>query len=270
MPFVRADDLTVHYDLTGPADAPVVLLVNSLGTNFHLWDAQIAQLARTYRLLRYDMRGHGLTDLGTNVEPPIDRLARDALALLDALGIARVRIAAVSIGGMIAQRLAAIVPERVDAVVLIATGNRLGTPERWNQRIATVEREGVGAVAEGVVVGWFTERTRRENPILAAGYLTMLSRTPADGYVLGCRAVRDADLRADDAMIRAPALILIGAGDPVASPEVGAALRDAIPGARMTVIDGAAHIIPAEQPEATTAALLAFLRETGRAPSGVR
>jgi 3-oxoadipate enol-lactonase len=266
MPFVRAADLVVHYAVDGSAGAPVVMLANSLGTSFHMWDAQVAALARSHRVLRYDMRGHGLTDTTPSsaaAAATIERLADDAVALLDALAIGRVRFAGLSIGGMVAQRVAAEYPERIESLVLCATGSRIGTAAGWNERIATVEREGLEAIAEAGMLRWFTQRAHAERPELIRGFANMLTRTPVSGYVAGCAAVRDADLRADDARIRCRTLIVSGSEDPTTTPAMGAEMRDAIPNAELIVFDEASHLLCAERPEATNAALLHFL-EGGR------
>jgi 3-oxoadipate enol-lactonase len=266
MPFARAADLVVHYAVDGLPDAPVVMLANSLGTSFHMWDAQVEALARSHRVVRYDMRGHGLTDTtpsGDAGAATIERLADDAVALLDALGIARVNVVGLSIGGMVAQRVAAEYPERVDSLALCATGSRIGTATVWNERIATVESEGLAAIADAGMQRWFTVRARTDRPELVRGFANMLTRTPVDGYVEGCRAVRDADLRADDTRIRCRTLIVAGAEDLVTTPAMGTEMRDAIPTAELIVLDDAAHMLCAEQPNATNAALVRFL-EGGR------
>jgi 3-oxoadipate enol-lactonase len=262
MPFVRAGDLVVHYAVDGPPDAPVVMLANSLGTSFHMWDAQVAALARSHRVLRYDMRGHGLTDVTAPDDADavtIVRLAADAVALLDALAIERVRFVGLSIGGMVGQRFAAEYPDRADALVLCATGSRIGTAAGWNERIETVERDGLGAIAEAGMKRWFTARAHAGRPELVRGFANMLTRTPVDGYADCCRAVRDADLRADDARIRCRTLIVAGAEDPTTTAAMGAEMRDAIEAAELLVFDAASHMLCAEQPDATNAALLRFL-----------
>lgn len=260
MPFVRTGDIVTYYELSGPPGAPVVAFANSLGTNVHVWDAQREPFARTFRVLRYDMRGHGLTSTG----PPgraiaIATLADDLAALLDALAIPSIRLVGLSIGGMVAQRFAAAYPHRVDALVLCATGSRIGTREVWDERIGTIEREGIGAMVAGVMERWFTPRAHAEQPELVAGFATMLARTPASGYIAACRAIAAADLREDDARIAAPTLVVAGAGDDVTPPSSGEELCAAIRGAQLVVLADAAHILCAEQPAAFDAAVLGFL-----------
>lgn len=262
MPFVRAKDITVHYDFSGPRDAPVVLLVNSLGANVHMWDEQINALAPKYRVLRYDLRGHGLTDTTPGDDPSaasIERLADDAIALLDVLGLHRVAVIGLSIGGMIAQRLGSRYPDRVDALVLCAAASHTASTSVWDERIATIEREGLEAIVDGTMGRWFTEHAHAQRPELVQGFANMVVRTPVAGYIAGARAVRDADLRADDARITARTLIVAGAHDPGMTPEMAAELQAAIAGARLEVLHGAAHMLCAEQPVAFNEKLLSFL-----------
>lgn len=259
MPYIRANDAAVYYEYSGPADAPVAMLANSLGTNVHVWDAIVSELAVTSRVLRYDMRGHGLTDAGP--QPTMQDLANDVLALLDALDLARVRFVGLSIGGMIGQQFAADHPERVEALVLCATASRIGTANVWNERIAAVRQAGTAAIARGVLARWFTPATHRDQPELIRGFGNMLARTPADGYAGACAAIRDADLAVRDGKIAAPTLVISGAEDAVTPPADGRALCDAIPGARLAIIDGAAHIIPAERPAEFVHLLVPFLRD---------
>jgi len=269
MPFLQTGGLTVHVDISGPADAPPVVFANSLGTNLHLWDAQAVALAGAYRVIRYDMRGHGMTSLAPQGEHyAIERLADDVAALLDALGIARASFIGLSIGGMVGQRFAAAYPARVDALVLCATGNRIGSAETWNPRIDAVTAGGMGAVVDGVLERWFTPATHAQRPEVVAGYRLMVERTPLFGYAGCCAAIRDADLRDDDARIAARTLVIAGAADPVTSPAAGAELRDAIRGARLEVLPDAAHLLCVERPDELNALLDAFLA-TSR-PAGVR
>jgi len=261
LPFVALEDINVYYDLSGPKDAPIVLFANSLGTNIHVWDAQIAALSPAYRILRYDMRGHGLTEVGSRTSLTIADFADDVAHLLDALQLRAVTFVGLSIGGMIAQRFAAAYPERVEALALCATASRIGSPPVWETRIAAVEQGGMSAIVPGVLERWFTPRAHAERPVLIRGFGTMLERTPAAGYVAACRAIRDADLRADDARVRCPTFIIAGADDPVTTPAMAKELRDAIPGARLHVVGAAAHIVCSEAPAEFNTALLPFLAE---------
>ena len=262
MPFIVAGDLTVHYELTGPAGAPVVMFANSLGTNFHVWDRQAAFLSGRFRLLRYDKRGHGLTDC-----PPadpdlytIDILADDALALIDALDIGSVHFCGLSIGGMIGQKLAAKAPERVRSLILCDTANRIGPPEIWDQRIAAIKANGLASITDAVLARWFTPQFLAEQRDEAQGCANMLTRTPVDGYIGCCLAIRNEEnLPEEDAQIRCPTLVIVGDQDASTPPAAAQALTEAIHGARLEVIEDAGHIPTIEQPEQLNALLGDFL-----------
>ncbi len=270
MPFVALDDINVYYEISGPPDAPVVMLANSLGTNVHVWDAQLAALSVTHRVLRFDMRGHGLTAAGSRGAPAIADYADDAARLLDALGLEVVTFVGLSIGGMIGQRFAAAYPERVAALALCATASRIGTAEVWETRISAVERGGMPAIIPGVLARWFTPRTHAEAPALVSGFGTMLERTPSASYVAACRAIRDADLRAEDAKVRCPTLVIVGGDDAVTTPSMATELSAAIAGARLVVLEGCAHILCAEMPEAFNAALLPFVADRSHSVRAAR
>lgn len=263
MPFILTGPLVTHYDLAGPEGAPVLLLANSLGTSFHVWDAIVPALTTRFRVLRYDMRGHGLTDAtalpGDTQGYSISKLAGDALALMDALGIQKAHVVGLSIGGMVAQHLAAHAPGRVDHMVLCDTAAVIGPASVWNDRIVGIRRDGLPAIAPGVMARWFTEGFRAARPDLIRGYVNMVARTTLDGY-LGCAmAVRDADLRDAGAKITAPVLVIVGDKDPSTPPAAAEALAQGIPGARLEMIADASHIPCVEQPEALTRLILGFL-----------
>jgi 3-oxoadipate enol-lactonase len=260
MPFQRVDDVILHYDLAGPDGAPVLMLANSLGTNFHMWDAQVAALAGRFRLLRFDKRGHGLSDC----PPPgergytMERLAEDALGLLAALGIDSFHFCGLSIGGMIGQKVAAMAGKRLQSLVLCDTGSRIGPVPMWDERIAKVRQGGMDALADGIITRWFTAAYLRDHADAARGYRNMVVRTPGDGYV-GCSfAIRDADLRSDDTRIAVPTLIVVGADD-VATPVASAReLNAAVAGSELVVIDAAGHIPAIEQAPVFNAVLTSF------------
>lgn len=261
MPFIEAGGFTVHYDLSGPGDAPVLLLANSIGSNFHIWDGVVPALARHRRVLRYDMRGHGLTEtppLADGGGYTMQALAQDALSLIDRLGIDRVEVCGLSIGGMMAQALATLAPDRVAALALCDTASRIGPPAMWDDRIAAIRRVGLAGIADSVMARWFTRRFRLEQPALVRGYVTMLSRTDVDGYVGCATAIRDADLTEADRRIACPTLVLVGTEDLSTPPETARALADLIPGAGFALIEGAAHLPCIEQPQALADRLIAF------------
>jgi 3-oxoadipate enol-lactonase len=251
--------MRLHNRLDGPEAARVVVLGSSLGTTLDMWEPQVAALAATHRVLRYDRRGHG----GSPVRPgpaTIDDLGGDLLALLDALGLERVSLCGLSLGGVEAMWLAANAPERVDRLVLACTKAAFLPREAWVERAATVRDEGITAVAGAALGRWFTPAAPTE---VVERFRSMLHATPAEGYAACCDALADADLRPRLGEIAAPTLVLTAREDPSVTPADGDELAAAIPDARHVVLDGAAHIANAERPDAFTAALLRHLDEEG-------
>jgi 3-oxoadipate enol-lactonase len=258
--FVRIDSRQHYLQLGGPREAPAFLLVNALGTDLRIWDEVIARLTIPLRTIRFDLRGHGLTEPGP---PPysIPDLAGDVEQMIETLQVRRVVICGVSVGGMVAQELAARRPLQVEGLILCATGYRIGSPGMWDQRIAAVTEGGLAAVSEGAVSRWFSEEFRARRPDEVAGYRYMLERCTAAGYIGVCAAIRDADLEPVSRGLRCPTLVLSGDRDPATPPEVNRALADAIPGARFECLAGAAHLPCVEQPAAFAAHLESFIRE---------
>ena len=254
--FLHVNDLTVHVQVEGPETAPPLLLLHSLGTSLHVWDAQAAALAQHYRVIRPDMRGHGLTSV-TLGPYTLHALAADVLAVLDALKIERAHVAGLSIGGAIAQTMAARAGGRLRSLILCDTAMTFPTEAMWRDRAALVRAQGTDAVVEPVMARWVTEDFL-PSPA-AEGLRAMLRRTDREGYAGCAEALAGGDLVESTAALRMPALVLVGENDlstPVAAAQ---AIVDAIPGAALKVLPGAAHIPTVQVPEAVTAAMLAFL-----------
>jgi 3-oxoadipate enol-lactonase len=254
---VRVNDIVVHYSLEGPAEAPVILFANSLGTDLRVWDAVAADLCRDFRVLRYDKRGHGLTQASSGAYS-MAGLAADALGLLDALGLDRVHFCGLSIGGMIGQQLAATHPERIDRLVLCDTTMRMPDPAIWDERVATVRAQGLEDIAIGAMERWFTPAMRGSET--EALFRHMVARTTVDGYAGCCAAIRDMDLVPLVSGIRASTLVLVGEDDPGTPPSMARELDAALPDSRLVVIPKAAHLPCVEQPEAVVTALRDFLQ----------
>lgn len=249
-------ELNVHVRIGGPAGAPVLVLLHSLGTTQGVWDAQAAALAGTFRVVRADMRGHGLTE--TTPGPySMDLLARDVLALMDALGVEQAHIGGISIGGMIAQAVAALAPERVRSLLLCDTAMAIPTAQSWRERAAAVRAGGMAVVADTVLARWVTPDFL--GAPAALGLRTMLLRTDPEGYAACAEAIGAADLSTTTAALRLPALVMVGDQDASTPPASAEALAAAIPGARLVVLEDAAHIPTVEQPAAVTLAMRGFL-----------
>ncbi|CAM5767408.1 3-oxoadipate enol-lactonase [Bosea minatitlanensis] len=263
MAFTRIDGRLVHWRESGPLDAPAVVLVNSLGTDFRIWDAVAAALSRDWRVVVYDKRGHGLSEV-----PPgpyaIADFTGDLLALADRLGLERFALIGLSIGGLIGQDLALRRPERLTALVLADTAPKVGTAESWSGRIAAVRRGGLAAIADPVMERWFTPAFHSGRPDDLAGWRNALLRQPADGYVATCEALRDADLTAAIGGIRVPTLAVAGDGDLSTPPDLVRAMAERIPGAGFALIEGCGHIPPVEQPARLVALAGGHLERYGR------
>lgn len=255
----------VHASVEGPRDAPVVLLVGSLGSTLEMWDPQVPALTDRFRVVRYDTRGHGRSPV-----PPgrctIDDLVDDALALLDRLGVARAHLVGLSLGGMTAMRLAAREPERVDRLALLCTAAQFANPEVWTSRAAAVRAGGTAAVADAVVQRWFTEPFRLAHPDVTDHWRSVIAATPAEGYASCCEVIAGLALLRDLPRISAPTLVLAGADDTATPPQHLRTIAEAVPGARLVVLPQAAHLANLEQPLAVSALLQAHLDPPGTTP----
>ena len=260
MPHVTADDGTrLFYRWDGEEGHPVLLLSNSLGTTLEMWDPQVPALAERFRVLRYDSRGHGKSDAPMGPYT-IERLGRDALALLDGLGVARASFGGLSMGGMVGMWLGVNAPERLERLVLANTSSRSGAPEVWDQRIATVKAQGMGAIVPGVIDRWFTKRFQEQDPDAVERIAAMLRGTDPEGYAACCAAVRDMNQEGAIGAIRTPTLVIGGTHDLATPMDHSHAIVARIKGARLVEID-AAHLANIEQAPAFTRALLDFLTE---------
>ena len=233
MPDIKTDDgCIIHVEVEGPQNAPVLMLSNSLGTNLHMWDDQAPAWSRQFRLVRYDRRGHGQSSVPKGPYP-MERLGRDVLAVIDALGIAKISWCGLSMGGMVGQWLGANAPARVDKLVLSKTSSYF------------VER-------------WFTKEFRDRNPQAMARMREMFLATKSEGYI-GCgEGIRDMDHRPLLAKITAPTLVIAGKHDPATPLEANEFIRQHIPAAQIAVLD-AAHIANIEQPQIYADTVLKFL-----------
>lgn len=259
MQFARIDDVAIHYRLIGaPAGKPVIVFVNSLGTDFRIWDGVAQRLADDLAILLYDKRGHGLSDIG-RVPYSIEDHAGDLARLLDQLSIERAIVCGLSVGGLIALALHQRRPELVSALVLCDTAHKIGTAETWNARIAAVERDGLESILDAVMERWFTPGFRRAENAAYVGYRHMLSRQPVEGHVATCAAIRDADYTEAARVVGVPALCVVGDQDGSTPPEVVRGMAQLIPSARYAVISDCAHIPCVEQPETLTALIRSFL-----------
>ncbi|HEX4723311.1 MAG TPA: 3-oxoadipate enol-lactonase [Pseudonocardiaceae bacterium] len=242
---------SLAYDLAGPSDAPVLVLGPSLGTTRAMWNPQHAVLCRQFRVLRFDLLGHG----GSAVLPgpyTVDQLAGEVLSLLR--GIEHFHYVGLSLGGMIGMALAASAPDRIDRLALLCTSAHLPPADAWLERAEHVRAHGTGSIADTVGPRWFTPAFTDRAP-----YLAMLAATPDEGYAACCAAIAAMDLRSVLGRITAPTLVIAGHDDPATPPAHGRRIAYAIRGARFVELDDAAHLASVERPAEVTALLTEHL-----------
>jgi 3-oxoadipate enol-lactonase len=244
------------YALDGDEDAPVLVLPATLGTTRELWASNMATFVRDFRVLRYEHRGHGASPV-----PPgpygMEELARDALDLLDTLGIERARWCGLSLGGMVGMWLGANAPDRLDALVLACTAARVGAPNTYAERAALVREQGIEPVADAVVARWFAQTPQETRDRIRA----LLVAQPPEGYASCCEALAGWDFRDELSHVSARTLV-IAASEDEATPRADTDLLvERIPGARLVTIAGAAHLANLERPQEFAAATLAHLKE---------
>jgi 3-oxoadipate enol-lactonase len=259
MTYTNVNGARFHYRLDGAADAPVVVLSNSLGTNLAMWDAQIPALAQKFRVLRYDSRGHGLSEV-TPGPYTIAGLAQDVVGLLDALQIPTAHYCGISVSGLIGQWLGIHAAKRFKSLTPCNTAARIGTVDGWNTRIAAIKESGIAPIANSVVPRWFTEDFAKRAPAQVEAARQTLLHTPPEGYVATCDALRDEDLRETVSRVSLPTLVISGAHDAATTPADGRFVAEKIPGAQYLELN-AAHLSNIEAAEPFTAALLKFLEQ---------
>jgi 3-oxoadipate enol-lactonase len=248
----------VAFTVDGPEDAPTVVLSNSLGSTPAMWDPQFPALAERFRVVRYDHRGHGRSPV-----PPapyeLADLGADVIALLDRLGLEQVRWCGLSLGGMVGMWMAINAPERIDRLVLCCTSARLGPPQMWADRAATVRAQGVDAIADAGLQRWLSPAFIEREPEIAAGIRAMLVATPSEGYAACCGVIERMDQVPELGAIRAATLVIAAEDDPATPPEHGALIASTVPGAQLAVVKDARHLATIEQPAAMTELILGHL-----------
>ncbi len=257
---IAVEGRNYHCRVEGPAGAPAVVFSHALAANLRVWEPQIAALGGRCRLVRFDTLGHGETDAP---EGPytLEGLARDALALLDALEIGRAAFVGLSLGGMIAQELALQAPQRLACLVLCSTTSRI-PPEAgplWDQRIRTAAAEGMEPLVAPTIVRWFTRPFRERRPDVVEQIGAMIRATPPAGYIGCCRAIMHLDLTERIGALRLPTLIVVGEEDQGTPVSASQAIHERIAGSRLEVIPSASHLCNIEQAAEFNRLLLDFL-----------
>ena len=255
-------DLQVNYREDGVPDGAPVVFANSLGTDYRLWDQVLPLLPQGLRIIRYDKRGHGLTGC-TPAPYSMATLIGDAEKLLEHLKIKDCLFVGLSIGGMIAQGLAAKRPDLVRAMVISNTGARIGTPDMWAERIEAVRSGGIEALADAIIGRWFST-TFRATPQLAA-WRNMLTRQPAEGYIGASAAIQSTDLITPTSGLTLPTLAIAGSEDGSTPPDLVRETAALIAGSKFHLIQGAGHLPCVENPKEYARVLTGFIAETNHA-----
>lgn len=255
--FTTIDGCRIAWRLDGAQDAPVLILSNSLGAALTMWDDQVAQLGQSFKLLRYDTRGHGGSASMVG-DYSLDRLGRDVIALMDHLEIRTAHFCGLSLGGMTGQWLAVHAADRISRLAVANSSAYMGPSMAWQQRIAKVREEGMAEIAQAVLDRWFTPPFLASNALGVDRARTQLLATSPVGYAGCCAAIRDMDLRPIIRLIAIPTLVIAGAKDPATPPEHAEQICSSITGARLAIVE-AAHLSNVEQPQAFNRAVLDFL-----------
>lgn len=264
MDMITLGDVTLHYRIEGDADGLPIVFANSLGTDFRLWDKIIPLLPGGLKILRFDKRGHGLSSCPEG-DYVIDDLIADTAGLLQALEIKDCLFVGLSIGGLIAQGLAAQHPELVRAMVISNTAARIGTAEMWQERIDSLHAGGIEALADNIMQRWFASDFRQHSAHELLAWRNMLTRTPLQGYIGCCAAIAACDFEQSNAALTLPTLVIAGEEDGSTPPDLVRATADMIKGSCFELITNAAHLPCVEQAEVYAQILGDFIREHGHA-----
>jgi 3-oxoadipate enol-lactonase len=261
MPYAAVNGTKLFYRIDGAANsaAPWLVLSNSLGSDVSMWTPQLVEFSKHFRVLRYDTRGHGHSDV-----PPgpytIEQLTGDVIGLMDHLGIERAHFAGLSMGGLTGVGLGARYASRIDRLVLCNTAAKIGSPEVWVPRAAKARNEGMRALADAVLPRWYTAAFMERNPLVIDQARDVFVHTDNEGYASNCDAINAADLRGEARSISAPTLVISGTHDLAATPAQGRELAESVAGARYVELD-ASHISNVELADHFTKTVVDFLLE---------
>ncbi|OXS32535.1 bifunctional 3-oxoadipate enol-lactonase/4-carboxymuconolactone decarboxylase PcaDC [Streptomyces sp. XY006] len=241
---------TLQYRFDGPEDAPVLILGPSLGTTWHMWDRQIPELTKQWRVFRFDLPGHG----GAPAYPAgsVTDLTTRLLVTLEGLGVQRFGYAGCALGGAVGIELALRHPERLASLALIAASPRFGTADEFRQRGVIVRTNGLDPMARTAPERWFTGGFAAAQPAITEWAVQMVRTTDPGCYIAACEALASFDVRSELGRVGVPTLVLVGSDDQVTGPAEARTLVAGIPDARLAVVPGASHLVPVEQPAAVT------------------
>jgi len=252
------DGIGLYVEAAPDNGKPPLLLLNALGSDHTLWDQQVPVFSEHFRIVRFDDRGHGQSDV-PDMPYTVDRLGRDARGVLEALDIESAHVVGVSKGGMVGAWLGANASEHVEKLVISSSAPHLAPRDVWEGRAKTARNEGVAALVDAVIGRWFTEEFRLGHPDTIARIRTMILGTSNEGYAACCEALAEMDLRDDLELIPVPTLVLCGDSDPGVQPAKTREWVATIEGARLEVIRKCAHLPNIEQAATFDKLVLDFL-----------
>jgi len=257
---VTLSGVALHCKIEGPENAPIVVFSNSLGTDFRIWDGVVSDLTTDYRVLRYDKRGHGLSD-DPNTDWSMGELVGDLAGLMDHFDLKNAAVVGLSVGGMIAQGLAAERPDLVSLLVLSDTGVRIGNDDMWNERIATVTAKGLEVLGDDIITRWFGPSFQSDQNI--AMWRNMVKRASSQGYARVCGALRDTDLLTSTARLTLPSLAIVGDRDVLTPPDIVRETANLIAGSQFEIMRGCGHLPNVEKPVEFARLLRDFFAKNG-------
>jgi len=257
---VEVNGLNINYEIDGPEGAPVLVFSHCLAANQRLWQYQVAEFQGSYRVLTYDIRGHGGSSAPEEAYT-MQGLAEDIKLLLDRLGVEECHFVGISLGGMIAQMFAVNYPERLKSLVPCDTVSKVPADAVpvWEERIQAAETEGMEVQVEPTMQRWLTEDFRENNPAINEHIKKMIANTPVPGFVGCCRAIADFDVSDEIPNITVPTQVMVGEDDPGTPVSMARAIQDAIPGAGLEIIPGARHLCNIETAQEFNQRLSNFL-----------
>ncbi|NJD68921.1 MAG: 3-oxoadipate enol-lactonase [Candidatus Methylomirabilota bacterium] len=257
---LTANGIDINYIIEG--EGPVVTMSHALGCNLTLWEAQAQVLSAHFRVLRYDIRGHGGTSAPAGPYS-LEQMADDLHGLLTEFGVTATHFVGISMGGMIGQIFALKYPSMVRSLVLCSTTSRYPETARsaWTERIRTVETNGMKPMVEAALERWFTAPFREHHQDVMDGVRTMIRGTPPQGYIGCCYAIPTIDVTDRLSEVRCPALVISGEQDPGTPVAMAQEIHAAIPSCELAILPSASHLCNLEQSEAFNCALLTFLNK---------
>ena len=257
---ISVNGINIHYKLEGPENGPTIVFSNSLGTDMRIWDEVISYLPKNLKILRYDKRGHGLSDC-PNSPYSMGTLVKDIEALMDSLKLKNSLLIGLSIGGMIAQGLAVKRLDLVRAMVLSNTAARIGNREIWEDRVNKVSSSGMKALTEETMKRWFSNDFLESKQIHK--WKNMVERQPVEGYIGCAHAISGTDFYTPTSSLRLPTIAIAGSEDGSTPPDLVRETSNLIPGSKFNLIKGAGHIPCVEAPIKYANILSGFMKELG-------